>query len=132
MSVLVRGALGLLVVSTLAATVPAAQTPSPASTLQVFAVIYSRGPAWTDDAKAFAHPAVKEHLGYFTSLGDRLIAASPFALDARDPTVGMVLMLAESADAANAWADADPAIKAQVMTNKAYRWRVSSIREYKR
>jgi uncharacterized protein YciI len=132
MSVLVRGALGLLVVSTLAATVPAAQTPSPASTLQVFAVIYSRGPGWTDDAKAFAHPAVKEHVGYFTSLGDRLIAASPFALDAKDATVGMVLMLAESADAANAWASADPAIKAQVMTNKAYRWRVSSIREYKR
>jgi uncharacterized protein YciI len=131
MSILVRGALGFLVVSTLAATSPAAQTSPSSPTLQVFAVIYSRGPAWTDDAKAFAHPAIKEHIGYFTSLGDRLIAASPFVPDAKDPTVGMVLMLAESAETANAWADADPAIKAQVMTNKAYRWRVSSIREFK-
>jgi uncharacterized protein YciI len=113
---------------TVAATTPAAQTP-PA--LQVYAVIYSRGPEWKSDAAAFAHPAVKEHVGYFTSLGDRLTAASPFVLDAHDPTVGMVLMLGESLEAAHTWAIADPALKAQVMTNKVYRWRVSNIRTYK-
>jgi uncharacterized protein YciI len=93
--------------------------------------MYSRGPAWNDDASAFAHPAVKEHVAYFTSLGDRLIGAAPFVLDPKDPTVGMVLTLSESVEAANAWASADPAVKAQVMTNKVYRWRTSSIREYK-
>jgi uncharacterized protein YciI len=125
MSASFRRALGLLALIATAATAPAAQTPP----LQVYAVIYSRGSEWKSDAAAIAHPAVKEHVGYFMSLGDRLLAAAPFVFDAKDPTVGMVL--GESQEAADAWAGADPAVKAQVMTNKAYRWRVSNIRTYK-
>jgi uncharacterized protein YciI len=45
--------------------------------------------------------------------------------------VGMVLMLSESADAARAWASADPSVTAQVMTTKVLRWRVSALRPYK-
>ena len=111
-----------------AASLPNAQTPS---AQQVFAVIYSRGTAWTSDAAALAHPALKEHVGHFQSLGDKLIAAALFVFVAGEPTVGMVVMLADSDETARTWAAADPAVKAQVMTSKVLRWRVSSIREFK-
>ena len=111
-----------------AASLPNAQTPS---AQQVYAVIYSRGTAWTSDTAAFTHPALKEHVGHFQSLGDRLIGAAPFVFVAGEPTVGMVVMLADSDETARTWAAADPAVKAQVMTSKVLRWRVTNIREFK-
>ena len=109
--------------------VPSAQTPGAGA--QVYAVIYSRGPAWKDDASVFANPAVKAHVQYFTALAEKLIGAAPFELNAGEPTVGMVLMLSESATAARAWAENDPAVKAQVMTTKVLRWRVTGLKEYR-
>ena len=128
MSRTLRSLVSFVALLSAAATVPAAQS-SPAP--QLYAVIYSRGSAWTSDAAAFAHPALKEHVRHFEALGDRLVGAAPFALDAAEPTVGMVLMLSESADAARAWASADPSVTAQVMTTKVLRWRVSALRPYK-
>jgi uncharacterized protein YciI len=113
------------------ASAPFAQTPPASAAQQVYAVIFARGSGWTSDAAAIAHPALKEHVGHFQSLGERLIAAAPFVFVEGEPTVGMVVLLAESDAAARTWAAGDPAVKAQVMTNKVLRWRVTNIREFK-
>jgi len=124
---------GLLAICCLLApaSAPVAQTAQAPATQQVYAVIYARGSGWTSDAAAFAHPALKDHVAYFQSLGERLIGAAPFVFVQDEPTVGMVLMLAESDAAARTWADADPAAKARVMTTKVLRWRVTNVREFK-
>jgi hypothetical protein len=67
-----------------------------------FAAIYSKGTAWTDDQKAFQHPSIQQHMQHFRSLGDRLLGAAPFSLDPSDRAVRMVLLLADSLEAARA------------------------------
>jgi hypothetical protein len=104
---------------------PAGQTTSPR---MVFAAIYSKGTAWTDDQHAFQHPSIQQHIQHFRSLGDRLLGAAPFGLDPSDRAVGMVLLLADSPEAARAWGAADPAVVANVMVVKVYRWRVDTLR----
>ncbi len=113
------------------ASAPFAQTPPAPAAQQVYAVIFARGSGWTSDAAAIAHPALKEHVAHFQSLGERLIAAAPFVFVEGEPTVGMVLLLADSDTAAQTWAAADPAVKAQVMTNTVRRWRVTAVREFR-
>lgn len=129
MSIIQRRSAGAVAVVCLLGLVqlPSAQVPPPP---QVFAAIYSRGPVWTDDATAFAHPSLKAHVQHFQNLGDRLLGAAPFALDASDPTVGMVRLLADSETAAREWGNVDPAVVANLMKVKVHRWRVSSLRPF--
>lgn len=109
--------------------------------LQVFAVIYSRGPAWIESWGAFEQPAVHEHIMppavhehimHLENLGDRLIAAAPFEVPSGDLTVGISVLRAESQQAAQRWAESDPAVRNGVMTVKVYRWRVSRIAAWSR
>jgi len=119
----------VLVVCALAATSPSAQARAAE---QVFAAIYSRGPAWTTDQAAAKDPKILEHVEYFAALGVRLIGAGTFSPVAGDGPVGMVLLTAPDEPAALAWARADPAVVAGVMQARVVRWRVQDVRAWSR
>lgn len=100
----------------------------------VYAALYSRGSQWLVGKSPFEQPKVQEHIEHNQGLGERLIGAAPFAKDYQDPNdpaIGLVLLLAESSDAASEWAEADPIVAAKVMDVRVYRWNVDFVRPFK-
>ncbi len=101
--------------------------------LAVHAALYTRGAQWLAGKSLFEQPKVREHIEHNRGLGERLIGAAPFAKDYQDPNdpaIGLVLLLAESAEAAAEWAEADPMVAAGVMDVRVHRWNVESVRAF--
>ena len=99
----------------------------------VYAALYSRGSAWDAEKSLLEQPKVQEHIEHNRSLGERLLGAAPFTKDDQapnDPAIGLVLLLAETADEASSWAEADPIVTANVMDVRVYRWNVEFVRPF--
>lgn len=97
---------------------------------KVFAVIYERGSRYQKDKTIFHQPTIKEHVAHHEALGDKLIAAGPLKALPEDKTVGIIVLKAESEEAARQWLEKDPAVVGKVFNAAVRQWGASSIREF--
>lgn len=125
---LLVGCLALLVLGTSAAFRARQDEEKPRA---VYAALYSKGSAWDAEKSLLEQTKVQEHIEHNRSLGERLLGAAPFTKDdPNDPAIGLVLLLAETADEASSWAQADPIVAAKVMDVRVYRWNVEFVRPF--
>ncbi|MFM9995628.1 MAG: YciI family protein [Phycisphaerales bacterium] len=97
--------------------------PASAAEYPTFYVVFlSQGPNWPKDMTPEAQKVFGEHKTYIGSLREKGIArlAGPFA----DMSGGMMVFKAESAEAALATANDDPAVKAGVFKVEVRPWKV--------
>lgn len=104
-----------------------------AEPLAVHAALFSRGEHWVPGKSPFEQPGIQEHIRHNRELAERLVGAAPFEKDYQDPndpTIGLVLLLAKDAAAAEEWAEADPVVQSGVMDVRVYRWNVDEVRSF--
>ena len=84
--------------------------------------IFARGPKWETTPAEGRGPILQQHLANVLSLYEsgKLAIAGPFGDDTN--LVGIFIMRAASADEARGWLDADPAVKAGLMTPEIHPW----------
>ena len=105
-----------------------ASLAAPQTRPRVFAAVFERGPSWISGKPSFDQPYVHEHIEYLGTLGQKLIAAAPFSQRQNDPTVGLILLFAESEKEAMDWINRDPTITSGVMTARLYGWGIDSLK----
>lgn len=99
------------------------QQPPPSS--QPFVLHYRRGPAWLEGKTVFEQP-LAEHLAYVKQLifAGTLALGGPFL----DDSGGLLVVHADDTAAAQAIAEADPAIRAEIMVAEVHPWQLRAGR----
>src|SRR5262249_46542894 len=84
--------------------------------------IMKKGPKWDATSQSDRNTILHQHFGNVVSLLDsgKAIIAGPFGDDS-DPA-GIFILRAPSAEDAKAWVDADPAVKAGLLTPEIHPW----------
>lgn len=110
------------------------QQPAPQPRHPLFVAIYERGPAWDPAKSVFEQSSIQDHMQYLRANITRLIGAAPFqeafARDTSDRVVGMVIVSATSAEEAQAFVNADPAVSTGLMKAFVRRWLADRVRGY--
>ncbi len=105
---------------------PAAPDPAGPPPLY-YALIHSPGPNWKEGVKPFEQHGIKEHVAHFEAQAEagKLVIGGPFM----DGGGGMMILNVESSEAAAEIANADPAVKAEVLRVQLRPWLVPLARK---
>jgi uncharacterized protein YciI len=113
-----------LAVVTFSLSIPVQQAFAQTTLPTFYVVIYRKGPAFDVKKKPTEQEGIKGHVAYFQKLGENLVGASPFFNAAEDdPAKGMIIIKAESLEAAQKWAEQDPTVIAKTGIATVYLWR---------
>jgi uncharacterized protein YciI len=95
----------------------------------VIAALFSRGPAWDDSSGIVGQTGFAGHLEWVERYRDSedgpIIETAPFhdpASPVTDELFGLALLDVDSVDAARAVVEADPVVRAGVLTYRLYPW----------
>jgi uncharacterized protein YciI len=104
--------------------IPATQVAQPTEhkMVQFQMAILKKGPAWATTSVEARNATLQKHLANVIALLDsgKAIIAGPFGDDTE--LAGIFIFRAASADEARAWVDADPAVKAALITGEMHPW----------
>jgi uncharacterized protein YciI len=92
-----------------------------------YALLHSPGPNWREGVKPFDQEGIREHVAHFEAQADagKLVIGGPFM----DGGGGMMILDVGSKEAADAIAQADPAVRAEVLSVQVRPWLVPLARK---
>jgi len=99
-----------------------AQKSEPPKLVQFQMAILKKGPKWNATSVQERNSILHQHLRNIVALlnSGKAIIAGPFADDA--DLAGIFILRAKSGEEAKAWVDADPAVKAGLLTPEMHPW----------
>jgi uncharacterized protein YciI len=102
--------------------IAAAQPQAEHRLIQFQMAVLKKGPKWNVTSETERTAILKQHVGNVVSLLDsgKAVIAGPFHDDT--DLAGIFILRAASTDEARAWVDADPAVKAGLMTAEMHPW----------
>jgi uncharacterized protein YciI len=90
--------------------------------------ILKKGPKWDTTKEQYRNTILEQHVGNAISLldGGKAVVAGPFTTgpfgSSNTDLAGIFILRAASAEEAKSWVDADPAVKAGLMTAEMHPW----------